>query len=96
MLGEVIAQAIADLFGTSLAEGGAIAGAIFCAALFMSFTILSASLHGSAIPSFGGLLIGAIVSNMLGWWEPWTILITALLMTLVVVAPFARGGGGGV
>jgi hypothetical protein len=95
MLGQAIAQAFADLFGTSLAEGGAIAGAIFCAALFLTFTILSAAIHGSALPSFGGLLIGAIVSNMMGWWEAWTILAAALLMAVMIVGPFGKGSGNG-
>lgn len=92
-IGDAVAQAFADLLGTTLAEGGFIAGAIFTGAAFVAILILAMALEGEAKVAFGGLLIGAIVSTGLGWWEPWTILIAALLMAVVVIGPLRDESG---
>lgn len=93
MIGDAVAQAFADLLGTTAAEGGYFAGALFTAALFLAFVIISSKLGGGAIPSFGGLVLGAIISWMLGWWPPVSIIVTALLLAAVVVGPFRESSG---
>jgi hypothetical protein len=92
-LGDAVAQAFADLFGATLAEGGAIAGGIFCAALFFAMVILSAKLEGGAAPAFGGLLIGAVISVMMGWFEMWVPLLAALLLAVILIKPFGSSSG---
>jgi hypothetical protein len=75
--------------------GGWIAGAVFTTVLFVGLVILVAAVQGSAMPAFGGLLIGAIFSVMMGWWGPWTILLGALMMALIVVKPVVKPFGNG-
>lgn len=94
-IGDPVAQAIADLFGATLAEGGYLAGAMFSGALFTVFVILSARFDGPPLVAFGALLMGSMVSVMVGWWPYWTMLITGFLFLVFLVAPFGGRSSGG-
>lgn len=92
MIGDAVAAAFASLLGTTALEGGYFAGALFTGAIFIAFLIIASKIGGGAVPSFGGLVLGALISFMLGWWPPVTILITGLLLAAVAI-PFFRDGG---
>ena len=87
MVFDSIAQAFADLLGTTPEIAGFILGFSTIMVLLIAFLIVLDKQEITV--GYLGAGVGVAFVAMVGWWPLWSIIFIALLVALLLVQPFA-------
>ncbi len=89
-----LANAAAPLFGGNASLAGYVLGLIVCVVLFVMFELLfnDRKGHGDSNLFMVSFTFGIIFNVGVGWFDAWTVAFVGLMVAIMLVGPFGRGG----
>jgi hypothetical protein len=94
---QALAEFLANLLTIDVGSAGFILGAILVFTIFLTILILSSVMkNADQRPSLIAMAFGMVLSVGFQWWDPWTLVLPALVLAFLILNPWGTRSSGGI